>query len=85
MTQALAQPGCMDAHLSADLTNPDALHYGEQWASEAHFREQVVSERFRRLIGIIEASAEPPRLEVQLVSRTEGLEYVEDALQGEVR
>jgi quinol monooxygenase YgiN len=81
-TQALAQPGCADAHLSADLTNPDVLHYREDWVSEADFREEVRSERFKRLIRIIEASAEPPRLEVQLVSNTQGIEYVEQLIGG---
>lgn len=78
--QALGQPGCRGSHVSSDLTNPDALHYWEEWVSEARFREQVSAERFKRLIRIFEAGVEPPRVEVQIVSRHTGLEYVEATL-----
>jgi len=83
MVQALGEPGCLECHLTTDLTNPSALHYAEHWTSEAQFRQQVSSARFRRLAWIIEAAAHPPRLEVQLVSQTRGLDYVQSALRGE--
>jgi quinol monooxygenase YgiN len=81
--QALTQPGCLESYASTDLTIGEALHYTELWSSEAYFRAQIRSERFKRLIRVIEAAAEPPRLHVQVVARTHGLEYIEDVLRGD--
>jgi quinol monooxygenase YgiN len=85
MAQALGQRGCLDCHLSADLTNPDGLHYAEQWDTDAHFREQVPSDRFKRLIDVIEAAARPPRFEIDHASHRQGLEYVEAVLRGDAK
>jgi quinol monooxygenase YgiN len=82
-TQALGQPGCRSSRLSSDLTNPDALHYWEEWTTEAGFRVQLSSARFKRLLQLMEAGIEPPELEVQLVSRRTGLAYVEAILRGD--
>lgn len=83
--QALTQAGCLESHASTDLTIPEALHYGELWTDEARFREQVRSPRFQRLIGVIEAAAEPPRLHVEVVSETRGFEGVEAVRRGDAR
>jgi quinol monooxygenase YgiN len=83
MSQALAQRGCVQCHLATDLTDSDTLHYSEQWSSELDFRAQIPSEHFRRVLAIMEAAAERPRLEVQLVSDTRGLDYIEAVLRGD--
>jgi quinol monooxygenase YgiN len=80
--QAQTRPGCLESHASTDLTIPEALRYVELWTDEARFREQICSGRFQRLIGVIEAAAEPPRLRVEVVSETRGFDYVEAVLRG---
>src|SRR5262245_26497626 len=76
MLQAVSDAGCISCQLSSDLGDPDVLRYVERWTSETQLRDQIQSKRFDTLIALMEASAEPPRLEIELVTRSYGLEYV---------
>ena len=52
-----------------------AVHYVEDWATEADIRQRVLSERFALLMAVVEAAA---RADVQFdfVHATRGLDYV---------
>jgi len=69
----LLEPGCLTC---TAWTEPDAtVHYVEEWAGEADLRRHVRSDRFTSLLGILETSAEPPRVQFHFVQETRGLEY----------
>jgi len=80
MSQALATRGCLGVHLCADLNNPDVLHYCERWPTELELRDRVRSRHFSHLIAVLEVAAAPPRIEIEFVSNTLGLEYIGDVL-----
>jgi hypothetical protein len=68
--------GCLGCSTWVD---PDCtVHYEEDWASEAEIRERVASHPFTRLLGVIEASEGQPRVQFDFVTRTRGLDYVEE-------
>jgi hypothetical protein len=52
-----------------------AVHYVEDWATEADIRQRVISDRFTSLMAVVEAAA---RADVQFdfVRETRGLDYV---------
>ena len=68
-------------HLST-VSDSDTLHYSEEWFTESDFRSQIGTARFQRLIAVMEAAAEPPLFEVQIISRSYGLDYVAAVLRG---
>ena len=72
--------GCLRCHVSVDLDDPLTFHYVEQWGAEFDFREEIGSERFNRLIAVMEAAAARPEFALQFVSRSAGLDYIEGAL-----
>ena len=76
MRQARAEPGCIRSHVATDLAAPDTFHYVEEWSNESELREQLRSDRFQRLIAVMEAATARPRFAVHLVSREYGLEYI---------
>jgi quinol monooxygenase YgiN len=80
MGQTLGKPGLVDCQLSIDFVDPHRLHYAEEWRSERDLKNQIPSERFHRLIALLEAAAERPRFDVQLIIRSDGLDFVEEAL-----
>src|SRR5262245_18979567 len=82
MGQTLLKPGLHDCQLSIDFVDPHRLHYIEEWRSERDLRNQIPSDRFHRLIALLEAAAERPRFDVQLVIRSDGLDFVEETLRG---
>ena len=68
--------GCLGCSTWVD---PDStVHYEEDWATEPQMRERVASEAFTRLLSVIEASEEQPRVQFDFVTRTRGLDYVEE-------
>ena len=79
MAQAWAAEGCVNCHLSIDLHDPDTLHYVEEWTSEAELRRDIRSERFGRLIEALELAARQPRVDIQVISESHGLDYIEAA------
>ncbi len=80
MGQMLGKTGLVDCQLSIDFVDPRRLYYAEEWVSEAALRDQIPSERFRRLIAVMEAAAERPRFDVQFLVQSDGLEFIEETL-----
>jgi hypothetical protein len=54
------------------------VHYEERWATERATETRVRSDAFTKLLEVLEASADVPRVEFDFVSRRQGLEYVEE-------
>jgi quinol monooxygenase YgiN len=78
--QALGKPGLVDYQLSIDFVDPRRIYYVEEWSSEQDLKSQIPSDRFHRLIALLEAATERPRFEVQQVVRSDGLAFVEETL-----
>ena len=72
--------GCLRCHVSVDVDDPRTFHYVEEWGAEFDFREEIGSERFNRLIAIMEAAVARPQFTLHFVSRSAGLDYIEGAL-----
>jgi quinol monooxygenase YgiN len=77
--------GCLSSRLSVDTSNPDAFHYTQEWATERDLWSHIKSDRFQRLIAVVETAAEQPSINVRLISRSYGFEYVQDVLRSEPR
>jgi quinol monooxygenase YgiN len=67
---------CADAHLLADVDDRSVLWYWEDWSGLAAFERHLRSERFARLLSVIETSSTLPLLECRLVNEVRGLEYL---------
>lgn len=72
--------GCVSCQLalSSESSDPMRISYIEDWSSEEDMREQVRSDRFSRLLELMESALEPPQLKFELGSETRGLDYVEE-------
>jgi quinol monooxygenase YgiN len=68
--------GCSDAHLLADVDDRNVLWYWEDWTGLDVFERHLRSERFARLLSIVETSSTLPLLECRLVAETRGLDYL---------
>jgi quinol monooxygenase YgiN len=72
--------GCEGSHLYADADEPNAFFYVEKWATGEDLVREIRSERFIRLLSVMESSPMPPVLEFRFVTRTRGLDYVAEVL-----
>lgn len=71
--------GCRFAEICVPIGDPRRVNYVEEWDDEAELRAQFGSERFVRLLALIETAAEPPVMEFRFISKTQGLEYIDSA------
>ena len=74
--------GCAAIHLFCELDDPDLLCYVEEWPECEDLIREVQSERFSRLMALMETAAERPVLEFRFVQETRGLDYVEQVRAG---
>lgn len=52
-----------------------AVHYTEEWTTEAAMRERVLSQAFTLVLAILE-SVKQPRVQFDFVTTTRGLDYL---------
>jgi quinol monooxygenase YgiN len=76
MRSVQVDSGCADAHLLADVDDRSVLWYWEDWFGLDVFERHLRSERFARLLAIVETSSTLPLLECRLVVETRGLDYL---------
>jgi quinol monooxygenase YgiN len=72
--------GCTESRLSVDARDARTFYYEEDWASREDLEREILSERFTRLLAIVETASEKPVLEFNFVSETRGIHYI-----GEIR
>ena len=77
IASAQPQEGCAGCHLHVEIGAPASLFYTEEWETEMDLEHQIRSNRFTRLLWVMESASEPPKLEFQFISQTRGLDYVE--------
>ena len=81
MTTTRLEPGCLECTAWAER---DSVHYGEGWATELDARRRVRSAGFTSLLSVMECASEPPVVQFDFVTRTRGLDFVEE-VRGAVR
>jgi quinol monooxygenase YgiN len=92
MTEALhtliastrAQPGCIACSISADVAEKGKIRYSEEWQTEEALQRQFQTDRFRRLVALVEDATESPVIEFLLPGGNRGLDYVEEICGREV-
>jgi quinol monooxygenase YgiN len=87
MVPTRRERGCVSCQLalSSESSDPMRISYSEVWSSEEDLREQVRSERFSRLLELMERALEPPQLRFELPGGVRGLDYVEEVRAGPTR
>ena len=79
MLPAHLSRGCSRVQLCAELEQSDALCYLEEWDLEEELFVELRTDRFRRLLELMECASEPPFLEFRFVTARRGLDYIESA------
>lgn len=73
------EPDCLGCWAWVDDSDETTVRYVEQWTTEEAMRLRVRSERFTRLLEVLESVAEAPRVQFDFVEETRGLDYVAEA------
>ena len=80
---ARLERGCIEIHLFTERGDSRRLCYSELWDAEDNLRSMLRSERFTRLMELMEMSAEPPTLDFRTIAAIRGLEFAWQARRGQ--
>lgn len=72
--------GCVGCALSVSTESgdPSCIKYSEDWSSDEDMRRHVRSDRFPRLLEVMEEALEAPTLEFELAEGRRGIDYAEE-------
>ena len=56
----------------------ESVRYEEEWDTEEAMRTRLRSEQFTRVLEVLESAPEPPTVQFEFITRTRGLDYVEE-------
>jgi quinol monooxygenase YgiN len=70
------EPGCLGCRVWIEDGDDSTVRYVEEWATEDAMRLRVRSERFTRLLEVLESAVSPPWIQFDFVRETRGLDYV---------
>jgi quinol monooxygenase YgiN len=76
--------GCLGCDLYQDVENPNVLLYTESWRAQEDLDRRIRSASFKTVIGIMEAAAGPPEIQLNWVSQVKGMEYLAKVRLGQV-
>ena len=76
MRPAQQARGCSLAQIYRWANDDRRIEYVEEWDDAGELRAQFGSERFVRLLELLEMAAERPVVEFRAISETYGLEYM---------
>jgi quinol monooxygenase YgiN len=87
MVPTRREHGCVSCQLqlSSESNDPSRIRYTEDWSSEEALREQVRSDRFPRLLAVLDQASEPPEIRFDLASGVRGLDFVAEVLGARAR
>jgi quinol monooxygenase YgiN len=77
---ARVERGCLSYRLYEDVENRNAFVLMEEWESQEDLDNHIRTDNQRRLLALMDLLNEQPELRFNTVSRTEGVELIENVL-----
>jgi quinol monooxygenase YgiN len=77
------QPGCLTCEVfqQEPTQQPLRLCLLEKWETQERLERHIRSEQFRKVLAVMDLANEPPEIEFNTVSQTQGMELIQ-ALRG---
>jgi len=73
------EQGCVSCQLYRSVGDVRAIMLDELWLSEAELQHHLRSERYRKILLVVEMAAEPPEIRFDQIVQTSGVETIEQA------
>jgi len=73
------EPGCASCRLYRGVEDVRAIMLEELWMSEEDVQHHLRSEKYRKILLVVEMAAEPPEIRFETISHTNGVEAIEQA------
>ncbi|MEJ2100345.1 MAG: antibiotic biosynthesis monooxygenase [Desulfobacterales bacterium] len=73
------EPGCISCRLYRDVGEEHALMLEEIWKSEDDLQRHLRSEKYYKVLLVVEMAAEPPEIRFDTIAHSSGVETIEQA------
>jgi quinol monooxygenase YgiN len=77
-----AEAGCKGCRLYQDVSDACALRMETRWTTHADLLRHIRSDRYKRLLLLMELGSEQPTIEFYTVSELRGLDFIRKAREG---
>jgi quinol monooxygenase YgiN len=74
-----AEPGCISCLLYQDWSDANVLYLESRWNTLSDLIHHIRSDRYKRLLLLMELGVETPTIEVLTVTDVRGLDFIEAA------
>ena len=77
------QPGCLACEVfqQEPTRKPLRVCFLEKWETQERLERHIRSEDFRKVLAVMDLACEPPEIEFDTISQTQGMELIQ-ALRG---
>ena len=73
------EPSCVSCRLYRGVEDVRAIMLDELWLSEADVQQHLRSEKYRKILLVVEMAAELPEIRFDLITQSSGVETIEQA------
>jgi len=73
------EPGCISCRLYRGVDDEGAIMLEEIWTSEKDLQHHLRSDKYRKVLLVVEMAAEPPEIRFDTIAHSSGVETIEKA------
>jgi len=77
--QTQFEPGCTSCRIYRGLEDARAILLEELWMSDEDMQRHLRSEKYRKILLVVEMAAEPPEIRFDTIAHSTGVEIIEQA------
>jgi len=77
--QAQFEQGCISCRVYQDLEDTRAIMLEELWASDEDVQHHLRSDKYRKILLVVEMAEEPPEIRFDTIDHSTGVERIEQA------
>lgn len=74
--QIKVEPGCIDCRLYRGIQSPHTVLFEQSWNREEDVLQHLRSERYAKVLLVLEMAKEPPEVRFDCIHRSHGMEFI---------
>jgi len=74
--QIKVEPGCIDCRLYRGIQSPYAILFEQSWSREEDVLQHLRSDRYNKVLLVLEMAMEPPEVRFDCIHRSHGMEFI---------
>ena len=77
--QTQFEPGCVSCRLYRGVEDARVIMFEELWLSEADVQRHLRSDKYHKVLLVVEMAVEPPEIRFDTIDHSTGVESIEQA------